>query len=72
MRPTGRRLGSTRRADLISRETRDADVVLALEDHLDIARLEARAATQLGELAGRGDEVVDEIVCDLKEDLNVC
>jgi hypothetical protein len=69
MRPALRRLRPPRGAHLIGREARNANVVLPLENHLDVTGLEGGAAAQLTELASRGDEVVDEVIGDLKEDL---
>ena len=69
MRPALRRLRASSSAHLIGREARNADVVLAFENHLDIAGFEGRTATKLAELAGGGNEVIDEVVGDLKEDL---
>lgn len=40
---------------------------------LDIANVELRAVAQLGELAGVGDDVVHEVVCELENRLwSVC
>ena len=69
MRPALSRLRTSSGADLVGREARDADVVLTFENHLNVARLESRAATQLAELAGGGNEIIDEVIRDLEEDL---
>ena len=69
MRPALRRLWTPRSAHLIRREARNANVVLPLEHHLDVAWLKRRAAAELAQLAGCSDQVIDKIVGDLKEDL---
>jgi hypothetical protein len=56
-------------ARLVERVAGDADVVIALEHRLDVANLERRVRAELGKLAGRGDDVVDELVGELKEGL---
>ncbi len=56
-------------ARLVERVAGDADVVVALEHRLDVANLERRVRPELGELAGRRDDVVDELVGELEEGL---
>ena len=56
-------------AQLVRGVARDADVVVAFEDQLQVANLEGGRGAQLGELAGGGDDLVDEIVGDLEEGL---
>lgn len=67
--PRDRSALSAHRADLIAAETRDADVVLAFEDELDVSDFEAGGAAELGELAGAGNEVVDKVIGGIEEDL---
>lgn len=69
VRPALRRLRTSSSAHLVGREAWNSDVVLTFEDHLDVARLESRAAAQLAELTGGGNEIVDEVVRNLEEDL---
>ena len=67
LRPTGGRLGTTHSSNLVAAEARDADVVLALEDELEIADVEGGGAAEFGEATRGGDEIVDKVVCDLEE-----
>jgi hypothetical protein len=57
-------------ARLVERVAGDANVVVALEHRLDVADVERRVRAQLGELAGSDDDVVDELVGELKEGLD--
>lgn len=56
-------------AEVISRESRDAHVEVALQDELDVANLEGRGGTQLGQAAGLGDHIVDEVIGHLEHEL---
>lgn len=67
--PSLRRLDLLHRAQLVRGVARDADVVVAFEDELQIADLEGGGGAQLGELAGGGDDLIDEVVGDLEEGL---
>jgi len=67
--PSLRRLDLLHRAQLVRGVARDADVVVAFEDELQVADLEGGGGAQLGELAGGGDDLIDEVVGDLEEGL---
>ena len=69
VRPSWCGLWPSRRAHLVGREARDANIVLPLEHHLNVTRFESGAATELAEFAGCGDEIVDKIIGNLEEDL---
>jgi hypothetical protein len=64
--PGRRRVHAPNDARLIKRVAGDADVVVALEHRLDVADVERRVGTQLGELARTDDDVVDELVSKLE------
>ena len=55
--------------DLVRCVTRDADIIVALEHELDVADLEGGRVAQLGQLAGRGDDVVGELVGECEDGL---
>lgn len=69
LRPSCRGLHLLHGAQLVARETGDADVVVALEDELQVADFELGGLAELGELAGGDDDLVDEFVGDGEEDL---
>jgi hypothetical protein len=48
---------------------RDADVVVALEDELEIANVELGRLAELAEFAGATDDVVDKVVGELEDRL---
>ena len=62
LRPPRRRLKLAHSANLVERVAGYANVVVALEDYLNVADVEGRVGPDLGQPAGRGDEVVDEVV----------
>lgn len=70
--PPLRRLELADRTDLIRRIARDADIVIALKDELDVADLEGLGAASFGALAGSGDDLVDELVGDGEDGLGSC
>ncbi len=49
-------------AGLVRGVARDADVVVALQDQLDVAEFEGGRLAQLGETAGARNDRVDEVV----------
>jgi len=67
--PSLRRLDLLHGPQLVRGVARDADVVVAFEDELQVADLEGGGGAQLGELAGGGDDLVDEVVGNLEEGL---
>ena len=69
LRPGLRRLHLLDGAQLVRGEARHADVVVALEDHLQVADFQLRGIPQLGQAAGGDDDVVDEVVGYLEERL---
>lgn len=69
--PAGRRHNLAHGAHLIARIPGDPDVVAALEDVLDVADIELRAVSELGQLARVADDVVDEVVGELEDGLGV-
>ena len=62
MGPTSSWLILSYRSHLISRETRNSDVVLSFENDLDVFCLETRCASKLREPAGSNKDVVYEVV----------
>lgn len=69
LRPTGSGLELAHGADLVERVARDADVVVALEDDLDVADVEGRVCADLGQAAGGCDDVVYKVVCEGEDGL---
>lgn len=59
------------RADFVGAEAGDTDVVVSLENELDVTDLECSRATKLGQTTSSSDEIVDEVICNLEEDLEV-
>lgn len=70
--PTLSRLGFLDGAKVVRRETGDTDVVVTLEDELDVPNVKGRGRAQLGETAGRSNNVVDEIIGHLEDKLVHC
>ena len=69
LRPRLRRLHLLYCPQLIRGIARHADIVVALEDHLQITDFQLGRVPQLCEAAGRDDDVVHEVVGDLEEGL---
>jgi hypothetical protein len=67
LRPPCSWLWATNGTYFISREARDANVVLTLEDDLNVADVESVGTSDFGESAGSCDQVVNEVVGDLQE-----
>lgn len=61
--------GASDGTNLIAAETRDTDIVLTFEDELDVADIEGGGGAELGELAGGGDDIVDEVIGYVEDDL---
>lgn len=56
-------------AELVGGVARDADVVVALEDELDVADVKGVRTADFRELASGDSDLVDEVVGDFKEGL---
>lgn len=69
MRPPLRRRRSLGRPYFVGTVAWYADVILSFKHHLEVPVFEGRGAAEFGEFAGGADEVVDEVVCDLEEEL---
>lgn len=69
LQPTLGGLGLLDGAEIIGCESRDAHVVVALQDELDVTELEGRRGTQLGQATGLGDHVVDKVIGHLEHEL---
>lgn len=67
--PPSRRHNFPHRAHLVRRVAGDADVVAALENVLDVADVELRAVAELRQLAGVGNDIINEVVCKLEDRL---
>lgn len=67
--PSGRGHNLPHRAHLVRRITGDTDVVAALENVLDVANIKLRTIAELGQFAGIGDDVINKVVCELKDRL---
>lgn len=69
LHPSLGRLRLLHGAQVVSRETRDAHVVVALEHQLDVANLQGGGGTKLGQATSSGDHVVNKVVRHLKNEL---
>ena len=69
LRPPLRGGCSLRRPHFVCTVSWYADVILPFKHHLEVSIFEGRGAAEFGEFAGGADEVVNEVVCDLKEEL---
>ena len=67
--PTLRRLWTPGGAHLVRGEARNANIVLPLKHHLDVAWLKRRTATKLAQLTGCSNKIIDKVIGDLEEDL---
>ena len=67
LRPSLRRLELLHGTDLVGSVAWHTDVVVAFEDELNVANLEGGGVAKLGETAGAGDDLVDEVICDLED-----
>ncbi|CAF9937789.1 MAG: hypothetical protein HETSPECPRED_000657 [Heterodermia speciosa] len=65
--PSLGRLDFLHRTKFIRSIARDANVVVAFQDDLQITDVKLRGLAQFSELAGAGDDLVDEIIGDLKK-----
>ena len=55
---------------VVSCKARDAHVVVAFQDELDVSNLESGGWAQFGETAGCGDDIVDKVVSHLEDELH--
>lgn len=69
MHPALGRLGFLDSAEVVAGEARDAHVVVALQDKLDVTNLERGRRSELGEATGLGDDLVNKVVCHLEDEL---
>lgn len=68
--PTLRGLRFLDGTEVIGGKARDAHVVVAFEDELDVAEFEGRGGAKFGKAAGGGYHVVDEVVGHLEDKLS--
>lgn len=71
LRPARRRLELAHRPDLVQTVARHADIVVALQHDLDVADVEGRIGPDLGQPAGRSDDVIHKVVGEVQNGLNV-
>ena len=71
LRPALSRLRFLNGAKVIGGEARDAHVVVALQDELDVAKFEGRGGAEFGQTAGSSDHVVDKVVGHLEDELDL-
>jgi len=69
LRPTLRRLEFLHRTNLVRSVAWHTDVVVAFKDELDVADLESRGVTELGKTTSARDNLINEVICDLKDGL---
>ena len=69
LRPSLRRLELLHRTDFVRSISRHANVVVAFQNELNIAYLEGRGVAQLGETTGARNDLIDEVICYLKDGL---
>jgi hypothetical protein len=62
LRPSGCRLELANRANFIQRVARNANVVVALENNLNVANVQCRVWSDLGQAACSGNNAVDKVV----------
>jgi hypothetical protein len=56
-------------SDFIRCVARNANVVIALKYDLDVANVELRRIAELGQFASVANDVVDKVICELKNSL---
>jgi len=69
--PSGRRLNLANGTDLITGVAGDADVIATLESELNVADLKNLGAPFLGVSASCLKNLIDEVVCDVKDRLEL-
>lgn len=67
--PALRRLDLLDRTCFICRVARDADVVVAFENQLNVAEFEGRRLAEPRHAASTCDNLIDKVVCDLEKSL---
>ena len=70
--PSLGRLDFLHSTKLIRSIARDANVVVAFKDNLQVTDIKLRGLAQFGELAGAADDLVDEIIGYLEKCLQKC
>ena len=58
-------------AEFVRRISRNANVVVAFENNLNVAKVESITVTNFGKLAGGGDDVIDEFIGDFEKSLQM-